>query len=238
MTEFRCSDISFLQKGSGKDLVFLHGFGSNKESFSSQISYFSQFYRVTAFDFLSHGQSKGLYAPFSLQDYADTTLLFLSELGVQSPYLIAHSFGVRVAIKMVARYGQVFDKLIFTGPAGVMEKRGFSYHFKVKTYKIVKKLAPRFAERKFGSEEYKRLSPIEKESYKKIVNEDLTGSIHAITAPYLIIQGKEDKTTPLSSAKIFLNEASQGRMQMIEGGHFAFAENPLAFNLIVEEFLQ
>lgn len=218
--------------------MFLHGFGSNKESFSSQISYFSQFFKVTAFDFLGHGHSKGLYAPFSLQDYADHTKSFLQALGIFTPHIIAHSFGVRVAVKMIADRGQVCDKLVFTGPAGVMERRGFSYYCKVKSYRIIKKFAPRFAERNFGSEEYKKLSFMEKESYKKIVNEDLTGIIHKIKNPYLIVQGKEDTVTPLSSAKTFLKEAPQGKMDMIEGGHFAFAEHPIPFNLMVEEFLQ
>ena len=52
--------VSFLQKGNGENLLFLHGYLSNKESFSAQIAYFSKFYRVTAVDFLGFGQSEQL----------------------------------------------------------------------------------------------------------------------------------------------------------------------------------
>ena len=52
--------VSLLQKGKGKALLFLHGYLSNKESFSAQIAYFSRFYRVIAIDFLGFGQSQPL----------------------------------------------------------------------------------------------------------------------------------------------------------------------------------
>ena len=48
---FDLSEVSFIQKGTGRDLVFFHGYLSSKESFTAQIEYFSRFYRVTAFRF-------------------------------------------------------------------------------------------------------------------------------------------------------------------------------------------
>lgn len=43
--------LSYLQRGEGKDLVFLHGYLSSKESFYPQTEYFSKKFRVTALDF-------------------------------------------------------------------------------------------------------------------------------------------------------------------------------------------
>ena len=97
--------------------MFLHGYGSSKEAFAAQISYFSRFYRVTAFDFLGFGKSKPLETPFSVADYAEWTAETLSLLGVQTPYVVAHSFGCRVAVKMAGKYGYPFQKLLLTGPA-------------------------------------------------------------------------------------------------------------------------
>ena len=47
----RKEDVSFIRKGDGKDLVFLHGYLSSKEAFLPFLDYFSGRYRVTAFDF-------------------------------------------------------------------------------------------------------------------------------------------------------------------------------------------
>jgi pimeloyl-ACP methyl ester carboxylesterase len=140
-------------------------------------------------------------------------------------------------MKMLAMDNALADKLILTGPAGIIRKRGLSYHVKVKTYRLVRRFAPRFAERNFGSEEYRSLSPIMRESYKKIVNEDLREDAAKIKNPVLIVEGEGDTTTPLAEAKIYLQNLQNGRLKTLRGGHFAFAEEPFLFNLILEEFL-
>ena len=230
------SDVSFLQKGKGKDLVFLHGYLSSKEAFAAQIAYFSKFYRVTALDFLGFGKSKPLADPFSVADYAAWTKSVFCLLGVERPHVIAHSFGCRVAVKMASDDGNALDKIVLTGPAGVIMNRGLRYKCKVRAYRFVKRFAPRYAERKFGSAEYRSLSPMMKESYKKIVNEDLRECARQVQNPVLIIEGEEDYTTPMREARAYADCFPHCDLRTIAGGHFAFAENPALFNLIVEEF--
>ena len=218
-------------------MVFLHGYLSSKEAFAAQIEYFSKFYRVTAIDFLGFGGSKPLTSPFSVFDYAAWTKEVFALLDIRKPHIVAHSFGCRVAVKMLSLDSSLAEKVVLTGPAGIIRKRGLSYHVKVKTYRLFKRFAPRFAERKFGSKEYRSLSPIMRESYKKIVNEDLRADAKKISNPVLIIEGEEDTTTPLAEAKIYLQNLQNGALKRLRGGHFAFAEEPLLFNLITEECL-
>ena len=215
--------------------MFLHGYLSSKEAFAAQIDYFSRFYRVTAIDFAGFGNSAPLQMPFSVSDYAMWTREVLTLLGVEKPHLIAHSFGCRVAVKLAAKEN-FFDKMLLTGAAGVILRRGWRYHLKVKAYRAVRRVAPRFAERRFGSAEYRTLSPIMKESYKKIVNEDLRAEARKVENEVLIAQGLDDTVTPRAEAEAYLASFPRARLTMIDGGHFAFAEHPLAFNLIAEEF--
>ena len=216
--------------------MFFHGYLSSKEAFEGQIDYFSRFYRVTAFDFIGFGKSGELKAPFSVSDYAKWTGELLRFLGVSQPHVIAHSFGCRVALKMAAE-GEAFDKIILTGPAGVILKRGFVYKTKVKAYRLVKKFFPKYAEKRFGSKEFRTLSPLMKESYKKIVNEDLRYAAKRVENEVLIVEGKGDKTTPKEEAQAYLVCLKKGRLEFIDGGHFSFVENGVKFNLLAEEFL-
>ncbi|MBQ8352785.1 MAG: alpha/beta hydrolase [Clostridia bacterium] len=232
------SGVSFLQKGTGKDLVFLHGYLSSKEAFAAQTAYFSRFYRVTAIDFLGQGKSPPLTEPYSVDDYAAWTEQVLSALNVENPHVIAHSFGCRVLIKMAKRGRQVFDRIVLTGPAGVVFPRGLGYRYKVGAYRLVRKIAPHFAEKNFGSTEYRTLSPVMKESYKKIVNEDLRATAACLSNAVLIIEGERDEVTPMKEAQAYCDVMKNARLERIDGGHFAFAENPVAFNILVEEFLQ
>ncbi|MBQ7879443.1 MAG: alpha/beta hydrolase [Clostridia bacterium] len=218
-------------------MLFLHGYLSSKEAFTAQIDYFSRFYRVTAIDFLGFGNSAPLPAAYSVGDYAEWTKKVVSALGLEKPHIVAHSFGCRVAVKMVGADNGAFGKLVLTGAAGIVLNRGFVYRAKVKAYRICKRIAPKFAERKFGSEEYRSLSPLQKESYKKIVNEDLRNAARTVQNRTLIVQGKDDTVTPLKAAEIYLENFPYARLRLMDGGHFAFVEAPLTFNLITEEFL-
>jgi len=216
--------------------LFLHGYLSSKEAFAAQIHYFSRFYRVTALDFIGFGGSSPLKSPFSVADYALWTKEVMTLLGVQKPHVIAHSFGCRVAVKLAGLENEIFDKILLTGPAGIILNRGTSYRLKVGLYHMVKRIAPRFAEKRFGSKEYRALSPMMKESYKKIVNEDLRDCAKSIQNQVLIVEGRGDNVTTLREAQTYLQAFPHGKMYIIEGGHFAFVEHPTSFNMIAEEF--
>ena len=218
-------------------MVLLHGYLSCKEAWTAQIAYFSRFYRVTAIDFLGFGKSGKLKTAFSVDGYAKWLKEVLSALNIKNPHLLAHSFGCRVAVKLASEKDVALDKIVLTGPAGIILKRGLGYKIKVKTYRLVKKVAPRYAEKRFGSQEYRTLSPLMKESYKKIVNEDLRSDATRVNNEVLIVEGSADKVTTMREAEIYLKSFPRARLERIEGGHFAFAENPVAFNLITEEFL-
>ena len=89
---------------------------------------------------------------------------------------------------------------------------------------------------KRGSAEYRGLSSVMKESYKKIVNEDLRDEARKIDNEVMLVQGTQDTTTPKREAEAYLACLKHGQLTMMEGGHFAFAERPLEFNMIAEEF--
>ena len=229
-------NVAYLRRGEGKDLVFLHGYLSCKESFYPQIGYFSRHFRVTAPDFPGFGESDRIPAAWSVGDYADWLEGFFKEQGIVFPYVIAHSFGGRVALKCLAR--GLIDRAVLTGCAGIVKERTAAYRIRVGGYRLVKRVAPRFAEAHFGSREYRSLSPLMRESYKKIVNEDLREEAGRIARPVLYLYGERDKETPLSSGRI-LHECTAGsKLAVFKGcGHFAHLEEPLLFNLAAEEFL-
>jgi pimeloyl-ACP methyl ester carboxylesterase len=115
--------------------------------------------------------------------------------------------------------------------------RGLSYKIKVKAYRLARKIFPKFAEKNFGSAEYRALSPIMKESYKKIVNEDLREAASRVENEVLILEGRSDTTTPRREAEAYEKVIKRATLQFLDGGHFAFMENPTVFNLLTEEFL-
>ncbi len=216
----------------------MHGFLSNKESFCYQTAYFSKFYRVIAIDITGFGKSKALPYPFSIDDYLKDVLAVLDKLKIEKFYLIAHSFGGRIAIKLAGTTDRVL-KLVLTGSAGLKPKRSLKYYFKVYSYKLIKRFLSDKARAKFGSEELKGLSGNMRGSYYKIVNEYLDGYLSNIRCKTLIIFGENDKETPLYIAdKLNKNIKNSEKFVIKNAGHFCFIEKYYEFNLIVNEFLK
>lgn len=228
-------NLSYVEKGEGKPLLMLHGYLASKECFAAEIAYFSRFYHVYALDFPGMGGADALTSPYSVSDYAQWTKAAMRELGIDFPHLLAHSFGGRVAIKLLSEE-PLFDRCVLVGCAGIVPKRGPIYRFRVGAYRAVRKFFPNFAER-FGSRDYRALSPVMKESFKKIVNEDLREDAARITRPVLFLVGTEDGETPPASVEILHHAVKGSRYLRMEGcGHFAFLDDPLTFRLAAEEF--
>lgn len=229
--------ISTITEGRGEDILFLHGYLSNKESFYYQIKYLSAFYKVTAPDILGFGKSSPIDRPYSVGDYADWLSDFIKKLRLENAHIIAHSFGARVAFKYLSENPNN-KKLVITGGAGLVKERSPRYMRRVKAYRRVKKLFPKFAEKHFGSKEYRTLSPVMKESYKLIVNEDLKSCVSKIGNETLLIYGRDDTVTPPSEeGEVFQSLLKNGKLVLCDGGHFCFSEHPEEFNEEVYKFL-
>ncbi len=198
----------------------------------------SQNFKVTAPDILGFGKSSPIDTPYSVDDYCDWLDSFIKKSKLHNPHILAHSFGARVALKYLGERGGAADKLIITGGAGIVKPRSAQYMRRVKAYRRVKRFFPKFAEKHYGSEEYRTLSPVMRESYKKIVNEDLRGSASNIKNNTLLIYGRNDTVTPpTEEGETFKNLIVGSRLCLLDGGHFCFSEHPDEFNKLVYNFL-
>lgn len=194
---------------------------------------------MTAPDFPGFGKSAPPSAAYSVGDYSRWLEEFVAAAGLVRPHILAHSFGARVALKYLDGRPERADKLILTGGAGLVKPRSRDYLRKVRRYRRVKKFFPKFAERHFGSEEYRALPPLMKESYKKIVNEDLKSCAARIRNRTLLVYGREDTVTPpAEEGETFFRLIQGSRLEIAEGGHFCFSQSPEPFNRLVYGFLK
>ena len=107
-----------MEKGEGYPLVFLHGFGLNKESFAFQPEYFCKDYRVIAIDFPGAGKSAPLRAAYGVKEYAEGVYALLTAMGIKRATIIGHSFGGRIAIYLAANT-DIVSRLVLASSAGI-----------------------------------------------------------------------------------------------------------------------
>ena len=236
--KIRDLNINYIQYGSGKDIVLLHGWGQNIAMMQPLAKEFPN-YRITIIDFPGFGQSDDLKVAWSIEDYEECVAEFLEKVNVKKPILIGHSFGGRVAIIYASRHE--VEKLVLFGSPCVREQKTTQ---KEKLLKTIKKLPGmkkigEFAKNYIGSEDYKKASPILRESFVKIVNQDLSEYAKNITCPTLLIWGTNDEAAPIEDARKLEKLLKDGALIELEGyTHYAYLEALPRVVSILNEFFK
>lgn len=229
-------NVSYFSLGNGeKNIVFLHGWGSDASAFFFVAKQLCAKYRVVAIDFLGFGQSD--YPPdfYGVKEYAADVASLLDVLHIKAATFVGHSFGGRVAIELAVYYPQIAKRIVLVDSAGIKPKRKPSYYFKVFAHKILKKLGKRGLK---GSSDYNALCDEMKKVFVRVVNYNQKRILNKIDVPCAIFWGKDDKETPFYMYKCFLKNIDEAQGFLLNGGHFAFVEDKVTFGLILSAFLE
>ncbi len=245
-------NIRYKEYGSGdKTAVILEGWGTSIEIYDSIAKAICDNYKVVVFDLPGFGESDEPLSPWGVSEYSAFCLKFFEKIGIKQATLIGHSYGGRIIIYLSSNKVDFnIEKIVLIDSAGIMPKRSAKQKFKIKLYKIKKKLfhLP-FIYFFFsymidiwmhnqGSEDYKNASDMMKKCLVKSVNHDLTDKLQYIEPETLLIWGDKDDATPLNDAKIMESKIKKASLAVIEGtGHFSFLEKPLVFKKIIRAFL-
>ena len=199
-------------------------------------SFFSQKYRVTLIDFEGFGKSIMPNKPKTVADYTMDIYNLVKEKGLKNLIIIGHSFGGRIAIDFTYKFPKLVSKLILVDSAGLKPRRKLNYYYYILMYKIKKKLNLDIS--KYGSNDYKQLNNIMKQTFIKVVNFDQKFELFSINVPTLILYGKNDTETPIYMAKYVNKKIKNSRLVLLDNcGHFPFLEDTYNFINIVNKFL-
>lgn len=243
-------NIFYKKAGQGDKVMFLHGWMGRADSFLPVFNYLSSNFEVYAIDFPGFGESTGPDRPWDVGDYMELTLKVFDALGIDSADIVAHSFGGRVAIMMAAEHPERVRKMVLADSAGLIPKRGLKYYLRVYRFKLCKRMyiaftpaqqrAQRLDEfyRRYGSQDYRDAGSL-RQTFTKVVNQDLRGYLHAIKSPTLLVWGDMDKDTPLYMGRIMEKEIPDAGLVLFKGaGHFAYLDRLYDFNIIVRKFFE
>lgn len=120
MSKIHVNDIEldYEDHGNGKVLLLLHGLGSTKKDWDSQVPFFSKKYRVIALDLRGHGDSSKPKDAYGVGLMTEDVKTFLDQLKIKKATFIGFSMGGAVAFQMAASYPEYVDKLVIvnSGP--------------------------------------------------------------------------------------------------------------------------
>ena len=237
--------------GEGREILLLHGWGANINTYASITKQLSNNFKVIALDFPGFGESQEPQSVWGTAEYAGLVKELLDKLNIRRPILIGHSFGGRVIIYLTGKLKVQASKIILMGSVGIKPKRSLQYYYKVYTYKLVKKAATLLlpstkaeeiiakARSKHGSTDYKNAPGIMRSILVKTVNEDMRQCMPDMKAPTLLIWGENDTDTPVSDGKQMEKLIPDAGLVVLKNaGHFSFLDKAYEFNIIVDHFLR
>jgi pimeloyl-ACP methyl ester carboxylesterase len=244
--------IRLARRGSAHDpadlpVVVLHGWGAHLEAIEPIVAPLAAETEVLALDLPGFGESEEPPGPWSSEDYARFVATLLEEAGISRCHLIGHSRGGAIAICLAVQRPELIGRLILCDAAGLPPKRGLRYRWRVALAKLGRllglfgppgrRLQARIRGR-VASSDYLNASPSMRETFRRVIAEDLAGHLPKISAPALLVWGSADEDTPLWMGERMAELLPDGALVVFEGaGHFAYADQPGRFAQLSRHFL-
>ena len=210
-----------------RHIVFLHGWGANRESLRGIATLFQPTDHVHLIDLPGFGAAPLPPDGWSTIDYADLVQHYLAERVRGPVILVGHSFGARVTVRIAARRLPELHAIVLMAAPGLpaspfsitsLRRRGI--RALRATLRMVGGLTGpgplAWHTRRFGSKDYLAAGTM-RDVFVRVVNEDLTECAQAIACPALLLWGSDDRETPPWLAYRFLELMnSQGTRATLE----------------------
>jgi len=229
--------------GEGSPFLILHGWGRGLVSWIEIQDELSKYFKVITLDLPGFGKSDMPPVGWAVQDYSQFISDFIEKIGIDNFCLLGHSFGGSITIKIAVQSPEKIQRLILVDSAGRRPKKSFSKKILTPTlpifkifsflpgYKLLRKGFYKFILR---STDYLKAKGVMKETFKKVIAEDLSHLWRRINLPTLIIWGKGDKATPLKDAYSMEANIKNSVLKTFNCGHCPHHEAP---NLLVKTIL-
>jgi 4,5:9,10-diseco-3-hydroxy-5,9,17-trioxoandrosta-1(10),2-diene-4-oate hydrolase len=252
----------------GGSFLLVHGFGASVEIWQHNMSALSTDHRVYALDLVGFGHSYKpniTYTPSTFIRHLDT---FITAMNIERLNLVGLSMGGGISIMYTLAYPEKVDKLILVDSAGLGKELILSMRLmslpiigelmtkpsRKMAYLFFKPavLDSRILKGEFTETYYRLFSlPGAQQAMLKVLRSVCTifgprkdalqntmFNLDKITAPTLIIWGKQDAVLPVKHAYFAKERIPNAHLHIFEQcGHMPNFEKPEEFNRVVSEFL-
>lgn len=208
----------FINPKQHRDILILHGWGSNKEVMKQAFQKTLPNYRHMYIDMPGFGKSPNTHI-LTTYDYAKIIEKFLEALSLSPSIMIGHSFGGKVATLLKP------DRLVLLSSAGIPVKKSWKVRLKIKLFKILRPLGFSALRNLFASKDVVGMNQGMYETFKNVVDEDFQLQFQNFPHQALIFWGKDDSATPLSSGEKIAKIIPSSTFYPLEGDHYFFLQH-------------
>lgn len=224
-------DYDFFDNKHNKTIIFLHGWGGNKFSFAKTINILKSEFNILT---VTMPTILPTVLAWTLFDYSTLVEQICKLYNIKTCYVVCHSFGLRVATILKEKIH--IEKIVITGGAGV---KIFNFVKKIEQNNakiLLKNENFKFLYKNIASSDYINLSPINKTTFKNIVNLT-TNNLIKFNCPMFLFWGKKDSETKPNLAKFLKRKNKNCKLKFVDSNHFAYLNCDAEFNNCCVRFL-
>ena len=255
--------ISYLRnepRPGAETLVMIHGFAANKDNWLRMAGHLSDDFNILILDLPGHGDSsKDLDLGYTFDDQVKHLRAILTELGMGKVHMMGNSMGGAITALYAATFPDQIRTAVLFDPAGVFEyeselvglvKQGENPLI-VEEEGDFRRLIDFALEKKpfvpwpiYSVMEERAIAnrPINEHIFLAIRDSGFQpgfrNALEKITAPVLIIWGKEDRVIHYRNAEIFKERIPQAEVVLLDDvGHAPMVEIPGRSARMVRDFI-
>lgn len=221
--------INYKVAGEGPVILVLHGWGSDSARWESvQVRLAQQGFQVVIPDLPGFGKSEQPKSSWNIEDYSIFVEKFVDALSLKEFYLLGHSFGGGLALLYAVKHPEKIQKL-FLFAAAIKREKSFRKDFLkivAKVTKIFSFLPFYFLFRKamykyvIRTSDYSYQKGIMKDTYLKVIKQDLSPLLSKIKIPTIVLWGKKDDVISVKDAYFIKEHIADSELVIFpEGDH-------------------
>ncbi len=249
--------IAWQEHGIGVPLLLVQGLGYARWGWEPLVPLLAEHFRVISFDNRGIGESGIPVGPYTAALMAEDCLSVLDDAGVGRAHVAGASLGGMIAQELAINHPERVDRLVLlsTTPGGAE-----GYPMPEVTVRLLTEAAdlpPEVALRKFVENAlsdrvppeivdrimaHRLGSPQDPAGWQAQAAAGTTydggGRARSIEAPTLIVHGTSDRVVDHRNADVLADLIPGARVELVEGGHVFFWEDPEQTAALITSFLE
>jgi len=220
--------IHYKKIGSGKPILFVHGWGGNVYSLHKLASLASKNYSSYLIDLPGFGKSDNPPKHWGVEGYAELIKIFIEKVISSKIHYVGHSFGGEIGIYLASHFPDCINSLTLCNSSFKRQNKVLKIAQLLKfipkeknilirmIYPYIKKLYYTIINKQSDLIKYPHLES----NFRKIITQDLTNDTNKIHHPTLILWGELDTYTPVIWAYELEKNISKGELHVFpDVGH-------------------
>lgn len=261
MPTIQVNNVQFYYElhGSGQPLVLVSGLGADHQTWLPVVERLAKQYRVLIFDNRAIGRTRDEGAPFTIDQMADDVAALATALNLKNPHFVGHSMGGNIVQRIGVRYPDKISKLaLLTSSAKwrhamvlAMNLIGTLREKNVDPSIVVESVATWCLGEAFLSQPGRLHGFIEmclanqhpqslvdyRRQMQALSHFDNRSDLHKITAPTLVVYGKEDLLTLPPESEYLARHIPKSVLMGLECAHIPTLEVSVELAEILLKFL-